>query len=392
MKNHSFNNLPTEELDHNEKVYVKPWGYEFLIYQNTKIALWYLSIKQNQGTSLHTHFKKDTQIIVLDGTLELGTSMTTLYFTEFDTIYIPKKTFHSLKSISDSCTLLEVEIFAKDVTYSNKCDVLRINDIYKRENVGYKSSVVETTNSDYFVITSNLDKAVHNTHLSVEQLNNTSKIENTSIYVLLYNTCFSNGLYLSEGSIFKGDDLSIPLTYKDDTCMCLKIKTHENFNNKVIYNESHLKYILQQCGNNKIILTSGCFDILHTGHMVSLREAKKLGDILIVCLSSDEQITYLKGNNRPINKLKDRLSLFTCLPYVDYIIPYDETVPFDKEEKLDHLMKLISPNIWCKGRDYNKIEILKKHPHLQNIKLIELVPNISTTSIVDKINLFKTTE
>ena len=139
--------------------------------------------------------------------------------------------------------------------------------------------------------------------------------------------------------------------------------------------------------NKKIVLTSGCFDILHIGHLHNLKKCKSYGDTLIVCLSNDEQIKQLKGLNRPVNNYQDRINLFKTIPYVDYIILYNEN-NIDTEETLGDIMKILDPNYWIKGSDYNKADIINKHPYLRNIILIDNLEYKSTTNIIKKINNF----
>jgi D-beta-D-heptose 7-phosphate kinase/D-beta-D-heptose 1-phosphate adenosyltransferase len=157
--------------------------------------------------------------------------------------------------------------------------------------------------------------------------------------------------------------------------------------NKIILKNDDLVKVIHNLkqNNEKIVLTSGCFDILHVGHLKLLKESKKMGDKLIVLLSSDEQIKFLKGESRPVNNLEDRLNLFKVLPYVDYIIPYTETLTNKNEEILDYYINLINPDIWAKGSDYTVENILKLHPSLKSICLIDLETSKSTTNIINKI-------
>jgi D-beta-D-heptose 7-phosphate kinase/D-beta-D-heptose 1-phosphate adenosyltransferase len=165
------------------------------------------------------------------------------------------------------------------------------------------------------------------------------------------------------------------------TILSLK-KSNSNESAKIIYNNDQLNILMKKLKNKKLILTSGCFDIIHVGHINNLRNAKELGDILIVCLSCDEQIKKLKGEDRPINNYDDRINLFKTITYVDYIILYDET-NIETEEELDNIMNIVSPDYWVKGSDYNKENVLKKHPGLKNIKLIDNIKNKSTTNIIN---------
>jgi D-beta-D-heptose 7-phosphate kinase/D-beta-D-heptose 1-phosphate adenosyltransferase len=156
---------------------------------------------------------------------------------------------------------------------------------------------------------------------------------------------------------------------------------------KIIYDLEQLKILKNTIlRDKKVVLTSGCFDILHVGHLSILKNSKNLGDILIVCLSNDKQIKALKGDNRPINNYQDRLELFKTISYVDYVIIYDEE-DIEKELTLDTIMKIIDPDVWTKGDDYTVENIRQKHPTLKNIHLFKNIEDKSTTNIIKKINL-----
>jgi len=137
-----------------------------------------------------------------------------------------------------------------------------------------------------------------------------------------------------------------------------------------------------------IVLTSGCFDIVHVGHIQHLIQAKNDGDVLMVCMSSDEQIKKIKGDTRPINTYLDRINLFKMIGCVDYIMMYNE-VNNDTEETLGSIMRIVDPSLWVKGSDYTIEKIREKHPYLRNIKIYPNIPNRSTTSIIEKITNLK---
>jgi D-beta-D-heptose 7-phosphate kinase/D-beta-D-heptose 1-phosphate adenosyltransferase len=101
-------------------------------------------------------------------------------------------------------------------------------------------------------------------------------------------------------------------------------------------------------------------------------------------LSSDEQIKRLKGEKRPINNLIDRIKMLINFEFIDLVILYDE-INDDMETELDNIMNIIKPDIWFKGSDYTKEDILKKHPGLKNIMLIDFLQGKSTTNIINKI-------
>src|SRR3990172_2236247 len=96
----------------------------------------------------------------------------------------------------------------------------------------------------------------------------------------------------------------------------------------------------------KIVFTNGCFDILHVGHIRCLREAKKLGDVLIVALNSDASVKKVKKNaNLPVFPEDERAEVISAVQYVDYVTLFSE-------EDVSRLLLLLKPHIHAKGTDY----------------------------------------
>lgn len=378
---------------YSKKVCIKPWGYEFLVYESKKIGMWCVTIKKNHATSLHCHFKKDTLLIVLSGCARIEfvdgevKSLSTL-----QSLFIPKKKFHSLGSFSETTQILEIEIFSNQVNFSDKNDLLRINDQYHRKSTGYESSVqVIQTELDaygYFELLKDTKIKYNDVELSVS--NNLIQ-ETNKLCILIEGNLLCNNHVCKEGTILEPSYSYIPL----DSISILTIKKHDwQEDCKVIHSMEQLKIVKATLkkDNKKTILTSGCYDIVHVGHLNTLKKAKDFGDILIVCLSSDSQIQKLKGNTRPINKFEDRLNLFKTISCVDYIIPYEEEF-IETEETLGSIMKLVDPDVWVKGSDYTKEAIQEKHPYLRSIEILPLLENRSTTKIIEKIHgSFKTNE
>ncbi len=109
--------------------------------------------------------------------------------------------------------------------------------------------------------------------------------------------------------------------------------------------------VLEQCRaararGKKIVMTNGCFDILHAGHVVYLNRAKQLGDYLIVAVNSDETVQKLKGPHRPIHSLEARMQVLASLSSVDFVLPFYEDTP-------ERLLGLIRPEVLAKGGDYD---------------------------------------
>lgn len=133
--------------------------------------------------------------------------------------------------------------------------------------------------------------------------------------------------------------------------------------------------------NKKTVMTNGCFDILHAGHVRYLKESKKFGDVLIVGLNSDSSVKALKGESRPINCELDRAEVLAGLEAVDYIILFDEISPIK-------LLDKIKPDVYTKGADYTIETLPEAKTVLGNggrIEFIKLVEGKSTTKIIDKI-------
>lgn len=377
-----------ENVDYFNKVCIKPWGYEFLTFMNNKIGIWYLSINYGHKTSIHTHFNKDTLLICFKGTGLINfIDDEYVILNEFDYIYIPKYKFHGLSSLSEKCFFIEIEIFNEFTNFSDKNDLLRINDIYNRDNTGYTQSVqisFDLCNYNHFRLDKDIELEFMNNIIQskIYDRNNYNQINNKYLNILIEGEIYIDGIIAKEGTIIK--DIEKIKIVSDYFRILSLFSEEKEENSKIINNMEHLKLLIQKIKSKKITLTSGCFDILHVGHLSTLKKASKIGDKLIVCLSSDEQIKKLKGQQRPINCLEDRKNLFKTIQCVDYIVLYDEE-DIEKEKTLDDIMKIVSPHTWVKGGDYDIKNILKKHPHLNHIKIIDLIDNKSTTNIIKKI-------
>jgi len=127
----------------------------------------------------------------------------------------------------------------------------------------------------------------------------------------------------------------------------------------------------------KIVFTNGCFDLLHSGHINTLKFAKKQGDILVVGVNSDTSVRKLKGENRPIHNQDTRIHLLSNIHFIDYIIMFDEDTPLE-------IIKTLKPNILVKGGDYTIDTIIGKE-YVDNIILAPFKSGVSTTNTIKKI-------
>jgi rfaE bifunctional protein nucleotidyltransferase chain/domain len=131
---------------------------------------------------------------------------------------------------------------------------------------------------------------------------------------------------------------------------------------------------------SKIVLVNGVFDVLHRGHIELLKYAKSIGDVLYVAIDSDERVRSIKGNNRPINKVEDRVYVLNAIKYVDKVFV------FDTLDELRSLHRSISPDILVKGSDWDEEYIRKNDGVLDKTKVIifRRIGDYSTTSLIDK--------
>jgi D-beta-D-heptose 7-phosphate kinase/D-beta-D-heptose 1-phosphate adenosyltransferase len=128
----------------------------------------------------------------------------------------------------------------------------------------------------------------------------------------------------------------------------------------------------------RIVFTNGCFDILHRGHISYLRETKKMGDILIVGLNSDESVKKLKGVKRPYNNQDDRAELLASLEFVDYVIIFQEETPYN-------LIRALSPDVLVKGGDYSENAVVGRE-FAGEVVILPFVEGYSTTRYIDTIS------
>jgi D-beta-D-heptose 7-phosphate kinase/D-beta-D-heptose 1-phosphate adenosyltransferase len=126
--------------------------------------------------------------------------------------------------------------------------------------------------------------------------------------------------------------------------------------------------------------TNGCFDILHSGHVASIREARRNCERLIIGVNADASVSRLKGPHRPINHLHDRTTVLSALEAVDLVVGFDEDTPLE-------LINALRPHVLFKGSDYSRDQVVGAdivEAHGGRVMLIELIPGRSTTAIIDR--------
>jgi rfaE bifunctional protein nucleotidyltransferase chain/domain/rfaE bifunctional protein kinase chain/domain len=132
---------------------------------------------------------------------------------------------------------------------------------------------------------------------------------------------------------------------------------------------------------HRVVFTNGCFDVLHRGHVTYLRQARALGDVLVVALNSDESVARLKGPERPVNPLADRAGVVGALDCVDLVTAFHQDTPAE-------LIELVRPEFYAKGGDYTP-EMLPETPIVERlggqVRVLDYLSDHSTTAIVTRI-------
>ena len=137
-----------------------------------------------------------------------------------------------------------------------------------------------------------------------------------------------------------------------------------------------------QAEGQTFVVTNGCFDILHVGHVRYLQKTKSYADKLVVMLNSDASVKSIKGDSRPINCEADRAEILSSLSCVDYVVLFDEKSPAK-------LLEEIKPDVYTKGADYTLETLPERDVVLKNnikVEFIDFVEGKSTTNVINKIN------
>lgn len=131
----------------------------------------------------------------------------------------------------------------------------------------------------------------------------------------------------------------------------------------------------------RVVMTNGCFDLLHAGHVAYLRQARELGDRLVVAVNDDASVTRLKGADRPLNPLEDRMAVLAGLECVDWVVSFAEDTP-------ERLICRVLPDVLVKGGDYRPDQIAGAGCVTDNggeVKVLDYIEGRSTTGMIHKL-------
>jgi D-beta-D-heptose 7-phosphate kinase/D-beta-D-heptose 1-phosphate adenosyltransferase len=169
-------------------------------------------------------------------------------------------------------------------------------------------------------------------------------------------------------------------------CKLAELIAYFSLKDKYIRDVEELEALcdMYKAQGKKIVFTNGCFDILHSGHVSYLERASSLGDILIVGVNTDESIKRLKGPERPINSLNDRVQVLAGLGAIAHVIAFGNEL----DDTPESLIRIIKPSVFAKGGDYSR-ESLPEAAAVEEyggeVVLLPLVPDRSTTLIIKRI-------
>ena len=152
--------------------------------------------------------------------------------------------------------------------------------------------------------------------------------------------------------------------------------------NHGVLDEAQLQLQLTQARarGERIVMTNGCFDLLHAGHVHYLREAARLGDRLLIAVNDDNSIQRLKGSDRPLNSLEARMQVLAALEMVDWVIAFGEDTPAD-------LIATVLPDVLVKGGDYQVDEVAGAsivRAAGGRVEILDFLPGHSTSNILSR--------
>lgn len=138
----------------------------------------------------------------------------------------------------------------------------------------------------------------------------------------------------------------------------------------------------EKAAGRRVVATNGCFDLLHVGHVRFLREARSLGDSLVVGLNGDVSVRALKGAGRPVNPEADRAEVLAALGCVDVVVVFPET-------RATHFLGVAQPDVYVKGGDYRPEDLdVDEQAEVKKaggqIRVLKLTPGKSTTAVLAK--------
>lgn len=253
----------------------------------------------------------------------------------------------------------------------------------------YRDKMFELTGAEVVAVTVDIEGSVIFERKGSTYRTHTKPVENSKAvgagdtYTSAFALSLSAGLSTASAAEIAAASATV-VAQKDGTATCTQRELEFFFSvdNKHITDDLSLSLLIDRYKElgKRIIFTNGCFDILHSGHVKYLNQAKEFGDVLIIGLNSDESIKRLKGPERPINSEFDRLQVLSGLSSVDHVVVFEEDTPMN-------LIKKVKPDLFVKGGDYTR-DTLPEASLVEGmggeVKIVPLVNGRSTTNVIKK--------
>ena len=381
------------------------------VFNSNKITLLPLKSKLKNPTPIKTryyvenrHFmREDTEDSDLANKSFIINKLIDINFEKYDAIVVSdyQKGFFSselLQSLIKKCSQNSIPIFIdtknKDINSIKNAFCLKINENefnilfskykFSKENkedlilnninlARVENNLINlvVTRGDYGSVCSNENQTISCPAKKVE-VNDITGAGDAFLSGLIYSFLKKKEVNKIENCFINPNDLDFANSASSSVIL---------FKGTVPISRSFLDNLDSKKTNQIIGFTNGCFDILHEGHILLLKEAKNNCNYLIVGLNSDSSVKNLKGNERPINNQERRKTILESIKFVDEVIIFNELTPLN-------LIKRITPNILIKGADYKEDEIVGADYVKENggkVVRIDLVSNVSTSKIISEI-------
>lgn len=173
------------------------------------------------------------------------------------------------------------------------------------------------------------------------------------------------------------------VVHRPETAVCSVTDLAARLGGGAVLDQDRLAALVAEhrAAGRRIVFTNGCFDVLHRGHVNYLNEAKRLGDVLVVAVNSDESVARLKGPDRPVNGVTDRTAVLAGLSCVDHLTVFDEDTPAA-------LLERLRPEIYAKGGDH-RAELLTETGVVRSyggqVRILSYLPDRSTSAVISRI-------
>jgi rfaE bifunctional protein kinase chain/domain/rfaE bifunctional protein nucleotidyltransferase chain/domain len=241
------------------------------------------------------------------------------------------------------------------------------------------SAVVVTLDRDGAVLLDG-DRPVHRTWARPAPDNHTAGAGDTFCAALTVARCGGLSPVMAVELAQAAADVVV---HRPETAVCTVADLAERLGAGAALDHDRLAALVAEhrAAGRRIVFTNGCFDVLHRGHVNYLNEAKRLGDVLVVAVNSDESVTRIKGPDRPVTGLADRLAVLASLSCVDHLTVFDEDTPVA-------LLRRLAPEIYAKGGDHHE-ELLTEAGVVRDyggeVRILSYLPDRSTSALIDRI-------